>query len=213
MSDNDKRVTGFVVPVGNGGVGKTSLARVLLEYSRELEGYEAFIETRVTKNLEFEFVPIVWEENGKRFKVMAQILVPPGQKIMEDRKKGRSYEQVIDIYRFHIKRADVVLLVYSILEEDSWKDIHYWVNEVSDLIHDYTQYILLGTHLDQVDQRAVIWEDIAGERGRLMELLKEVTPSWKGSCELLEVSNRTGKNIGRLRVLLAEGILKAGQHI
>lgn len=207
------RATGFVLPVGNGGVGKTSLARVLLEFSRDQDRYEALIETKVTKNLEFEFVPIPWEENGKHFRVMAQILVPPGQKIMKKKQQGRSYEQVIDIYRFHIRRVDVVLLVYSILQEDSWRDIHYWVKEVSDLVHDHTQYILLGTHLDSVEQRTVIWEDIARERRELMTLLREVEPSWEGSCELLEVSNRTGQNIDRLRELLAEGILKAGQYI
>jgi len=213
VGEDITRATGYVLPVGNGRVGKTSLSRVLLEYSQDQKGYEDLIDTRVTKNLEFEFVPIFWEVEGRAYRVMAQILVPPGQKIMKDRKAGRTYEQVIDIYRFHIKRVDVVLLVYSILQEDSWHDIHYWVHEVSDLTHDHTQYILVGTHLDQVEERTVIWEDIAGERDALMRLLKQERPSWQGSCELLEVSSRTGQNIPRLRELLAAGILKAGCHI
>lgn len=213
MDDRDTRATGFVLPVGSGGVGKTSLSRVLLEYNREQEAYEEVIQTRVTKNLEFEFVPLQWDQDGQEFRVLAQILVPPGQTMLAEQQAGRTYEQVIDIYRFHIRRVDVVILVYSILRDDSWKDLHYWAREVSDLTHDNTQYILLGTHLDQIEDRAVVWEDVAGERGELVNLLKEIQPSWKGSCELLEISNRTGENVQTLREMLAEGILKAGGYI
>jgi len=211
--DSVEHATGFILPVGNGGVGKTSLARVLLEFDQDQEGYEDLIETRVTKNLEFEFVPLSWKQGGQDYRVMAQVLVPPGQKLLEKHESGRTYEQVIDIYRFHIRRVDVVLLVYSILRADSWNDLHYWVNEVADLTHDRTQYILLGTHLDQVENRAVIWEDIASERKELVRLLQEVQPSWQGTCELLEISNRTGQNVERLRDLLAAGILKAAGKI
>jgi predicted transcriptional regulator len=59
----------------------------------------------------------------------------------------------------------------------------------------------------------VIWEDIASERKELVRLLQEVQPSWQGTCELLEISNRTGQNVERLRDLLAAGILKAAGKI
>jgi len=75
---NMERATGFVLPVGNGGVGKTSLARVLLEFDQDQEGYEDLIETRVTKNLEFEFVPLSWKQGDQNYRVMAQPGDGPG---------------------------------------------------------------------------------------------------------------------------------------
>ena len=46
--------------------------------------------------------------------VLHQYLVPPGQKALDLSESGRSFENIIEIYRSLIRRVDVVLLSYRI---------------------------------------------------------------------------------------------------
>ncbi|MFW9928551.1 MAG: hypothetical protein ACFFD1_04090 [Candidatus Thorarchaeota archaeon] len=152
MPEKKKRnVTGFVVPVGEGATGKTSLAHVLNNIADDQFNYENIIKNITkTKNLEFEFVPCLLDHYPKtNYQVMIQILVPPGQKNSKGKKNSRSYEDIIDIYRFHIKRVDVVLLTYKVINSDTFNQLEFWIKKILELSNKTTQYILLGTYLDQ----------------------------------------------------------------
>ena len=83
-------VTGKVLPVGNGAVGKTSLAKMLLAYTPGKTDYLDTIQAiRRTNNLEFEFMVSKIDQGNTQFSVVSQLLIPPGQKVYECTDLGR----------------------------------------------------------------------------------------------------------------------------
>ncbi len=144
-----QKVTGFVFPVGNGAVGKSSLATAL-ELLPNLSP-----EPKKSTNLEFGYVLDRLEVRGQPYQVMQQYLVPPGQKEKEGISGGRSFEEVIKTYRFLFKQIDVILLTYKLIEVETFNDLEYWVEQALELSNPSTQYILVGTHLDMDHSREV----------------------------------------------------------
>jgi len=198
------RVTGFVLPVGSGGVGKTSVSRVLDSIGRGGVSGGNFIHSiRKTKNLEFEYVTTIQTFQSIQYAVTLQFLVPPGQKQSEGDPSGRSFENVIDIYRFAIRRVDVVLFTYDMATRESFDDLAYWVEAVGKLLNDATHFILLGTHMDRVNELEVALEDIEQGMAYLRKEIVVMHPSWEGRCTHLEVSNLTGENLELLLSNLA----------
>jgi len=209
MSDHATRVTGFVIPVGNGAVGKTTLALTLSQESIPASWHQQIQEIRKSKNLEFEFVPDYFTYHGQPYKVLQQYLIPPGQKREDGSVDGRSFDDVMDIYRFHIRRIDVAILSYKITAINTFHDIEFWVRKVVPLINDRTNFILVGTHLDLSQAREVDEDRVAKGRAHITKLMKKCQPSWHGYCLAMEVSNMSGENIRRLRNLISCGILHA----
>lgn len=202
--------TGFVIPVGNGAVGKSSIGRVLDGLSPGNHGYQRLINSvRKTNNLEFEFIPESLTYRDRIYRVMIQMLIPPGQKRSEGDRTSRSFEDVIDIYRFHIRRVDVVLFTYNLTSQESFFDIGQWLHSVSGLCREFTHFVLLGTHLDLVDQREVGDEQIDAGVTFLKSQLKGLIPNWRGKCYRHEVSNLTGDRMRELKQYLAWSILHA----
>ncbi len=108
--------TGFVLPIGDGGVGKSSIARIIDVVNQNQFSYAEIINIiPQTKNIEFEFIKTNLIDNGNDISVMIQFLVPPGQLILEFDELGRTYEQVMNIYKFYIRRVDVLILTYDII--------------------------------------------------------------------------------------------------
>jgi GTPase SAR1 family protein len=208
MSDAIK-VTGVVLPVGNGAVGKTSLALTLQQDILPNTWGESLARLKKTKNLEFEFPSDQVEIDGNQYRVVQQFLIPPGQRKSEGDNSGRSYEDVIAIYRFHIRRVDVVLLSYMITRLESFSDLEYWIHQVGDLCNDNTDFILVGTHLDMEEQREVLPMNVAAGKAYVEKILQQLRPAWRGECIALEVSNHSGANIRTLRHLISRSILRA----
>lgn len=203
-----QQLTGFIVPVGNGAVGKTSVARVLDLFSRGEVVNEVVLQNlRKTKNLEFEYITTRQIFSGVEYAISLQFLVPPGQKHSEGDSASRSFEQVIDIYRSIIRRVDIVLFTYDLTNHESFHDLAFWVDSVDPLINDLTHFILLGTHLDRTDYTEITKEEIDQGLEYLRKELLGLRPSWKGECTHLEVSSLSGENLNVLLRYLAGSLV------
>jgi hypothetical protein len=196
------------MPVGNGAVGKTTLARVLDSLGRcGVISEEVIQGVRKTNNLEFEYINTHQTFGNTQFSVTLQFLVPPGQKQSEGDQTGRSFEKVIEIYQTTIRRVDMVLFTYSLTNHESFHDLTYWVDSISRLINDKTNFILLGTHLDQPDKREVTREEINEGLEYLRNEILFLRPTWVGRSSQMEVSSITGQNLDFLLKYLAACVI------
>lgn len=192
------------MPVGNGSVGKSSVAKVLDQLGNESMTYIDLLGSiSKTKNLEFEFVPASLSYQGIPYKIMIQMLIPPGQSNNHSDGDGRSYEEVIHIYRFYIRRVDVVLLTYSLADRESFYATELWLSKVAELCNYRTCFILLGTHLDQSERREVEQDQISSGMEFLSRHTPTLIPAWQGKFTHLEISNLTGYHINELKKYLA----------
>ena len=207
-----KRVTGFVMLVGNGAVGKTTIAQVLeLINKGELPDTGVLKKIRKTNNMEYEFITTQQVIGNTHYSVTLQFLVPPGQKQSDGDASGRSFEQVLEIYKPTIHRLDVVLFTYDMVSRESFHDLVYWIDGVGDLLNDATHFILLGTHLDQENELEITREDIDKGLDYMANQMREMRPSWKGNFARLEVSNLTGENLNDLLYYLAGSVISSRQ--
>lgn len=207
-----KRVTGFVMLVGNGAVGKTTIAQVLeLINKGELPDTGVLKKIRKTNNMEYEFITTQQVIGNTHYSVTLQFLVPPGQKQSNGDASGRSFEQVLEIYKPTIHRLDVVLFTYDMVSRESFHDLVYWIDGVGDLLNDATHFILLGTHLDQENELEITREDIDKGLDYMANQMREMRPSWKGNFARLEVSNLTGENLNDLLYYLAGSVISSRQ--
>jgi len=204
------KATGFVLPVGSGAVGKTSLARAIHKGTLPLDWAKHLNQTRKTTNIEFECIVDTFTYRGDFYKVLQQILVLPGQRSEEGDTSSRSFEQVLDIFRFHIRRIDVLLLSYNLTHWESFLELEPWLELASDLINENTSVILVGTHLDLDAWREVHPVDLRQVCEYLPDIIRELNPSWQGKLSSIEVSNKTGTNLDTLRRSISIAILDAG---
>lgn len=205
-------LTGFVMPVGNGAVGKTTVSRVLDWVSRGKQiDQESIINIRKTNNLEFEYITTQQIFGTARFNVTLQFLIPPGQKEADGDSTGRSFERVMEIYQSSIHRLDVVLFTYDLGKVETFHDLVYWVDGVGKLMNDATHFILLGTHLDQKDENEITKAEILKGLEYLRREIINLRPNWQGNCTSLEVSCTSGQNLAILLRYLAGSVIKSRQ--
>ena len=200
------------MPVGNGAVGKTSLALTLQHNQLPPDWKEFLGKVQKTKNLEFQYVTDLLNTPQEEYQILHQYLIPPGQKEFELNPRSRTYDQVMQIYQSIIRRIDVVLLSYKITHLETFHDLEYWVEKVSEVCSDRTNFILVGTHLDQKENREVMKESISSGKEYVIELMKGLRTTWRGHCSSIEVSNLSGENIIHLRKLISQGILLAADR-
>ncbi len=198
-----KKITGFVLPVGNGAVGKTSLSNALELTEKDQKA------TKKSMNLEFGYVIDKIVIRNQPFQVLQQYLVPPGQKELESFNDGRSYEQIIKTYRFMFKQIDVVLLSFRIVEMESFNDLEYWVNQALELSNPHTQFILVGTHLDMDKLREVTPDMIRNGCEFVRSCILARYPGWEGKVPAIEISTTNRQNMDLLKNAVSVGILRA----
>jgi len=205
-------LTGFVMPVGNGAVGKTTVSRVLDWVSRGQQIDEKSINSiRKTNNLEFEFVTTQQIFGTTHFNVTLQFLIPPGQKEADGDSTGRSFERVMKIYQPSIHRLDVILFTYDLGKVETFHDLVYWVDGVGKLMNDASHFILLGTHLDQRDENEISTGEIKAGLEYLRREIINTRPDWQGNCTTLEISCTSGENLTILLRYLAGSVIKSRQ--
>lgn len=209
---NVRSLTGFVMPVGNGAVGKTTVSRVLewVSKGRQID-QNSLNNIRKTNNLEFEYITTQQIFGSTHFNVTLQFLIPPGQKEADGDQTGRSFERVMKIYQPSIHRLDVVLFTYDLGKNETFHDLVYWVDVVGSLMNDATHFILLGTHLDQRDVSEISEDEIKNGLDYLRKEILTNRSSWQGNCTNLEVSCTTGENLSILLRYLAGSVLKSRQ--
>jgi len=213
MSDTKtKKITGYVMPVGNGAVGKTSMALTLQHDQLPADWQNYLKAVKKTINMEFQYATDKLEAPKTQYHILHQYLIPPGQKDFEVDPRSRSYDDVLEIYAPIIRRIDVVLLSYKVTQLDSFNDLEYWVEKTSGICNDKTNFILVGTHLDQKDHREVSKESIVTGTKYVYQLLKGIRTTWQGHCTSLEVSNTSGENIRNLKTLISQGLILSSGH-
>ncbi len=198
-----KKATGYVLPLGNGAVGKSTLPVVLDDQNQQP------VKTGKSVNMEFSYVIDRLVVRDQAFQVTQQYLVPPGQKEEEGISGGRSFEQIINMYKFMIKQIDVILLSYKLVELDSFNDLEFWVNRALEISTPSTQYILVGTHLDLDHSREVSNEMIINGSQFIKERVQSKYPDWQGKVPALEISITDKQNTALLRNAVSVGILRS----
>lgn len=199
--------TGFVLPVGDGKVGKSSIARIIDIVNENQFSYAEIINIiPQTKNIEFEFIKTYLKENNSEISIMIQFLVPPGQLILEFDELGRTYEQVMKIYKFYIRRVDVLILTYDITKSTSFKNIDMWLKAAQEYVSDRTQIVIVATHSDMSDHREVSLSQLKRKVDTIKTDILKINPTWKGSTAGLEISNLSGENLVELKQLIAQKI-------
>lgn len=198
-----QKATGFVLPIGNGAVGKSTLPAVLDDQNQQP------VKTGKSVNMEFSYVIDRLVVRDQAFQVTQQYLVPPGQKEDEGISGGRSFEQIINMYKFMIKQIDVILLSYKLVELDSFNDLEFWVNRALEISTPSTQYILVGTHLDMDHSREVSNEMIVNGSKFIKERVQNKYPDWQGRVPALEISITDKQNTALLRNAISVGILRS----
>jgi hypothetical protein len=198
-----RKVTGFVLPVGNGAVGKSTLPAVL-DMQNGPEGRQG-----KSLNLEFGYVTDQLVIRDQAYQVMQQYLVPPGQKENEGISGGRSFEQVMETYSFMVKQIDVVLLSYKLVELDSFNDLEFWVTRALEFSQPTTQFILVGTHLDMEHSREVTQEMTVSGSAFIRERIQQKYPDWQGKVPSFEISAINKQNTALLRNAVSVGILRS----
>ncbi len=209
-----EKITGYVMFVGNEAVGKTTVSKVLvLTNQGDKPNQEMLSGISKTNNLEYEFLTTDQQIGDKDFSVTLQFLVPPGQKTGDGGPAGRSFEEVIDIFRPTIHRLDVVLFTYDMTSMASFHDLVYWIDGVGDLLNDASHFILLGTHLDQENDLEITRGEIEEGLGYLADEMRTMRPNWTGNFARLEVSNLTGENFDSLLYYLSGSVISSRQMI
>ena len=209
-----EKVSGYVMLVGNGAVGKTTVSKVLaLTNQGDQPSQEILNGIRKTNNLEYEFVTTHQQIGDKDYSVTLQFLIPPGQKKADGDATGRSFEEVMDIFRPTIHRLDVVLFTYDMTSMASFHDLVYWIDGVGDLLNDASHFILLGTLLDRENDLEITRGDIEEGLEYLAGEMRTMRPSWKGNFARLEVSNLTGENLDSLLFYLAGSVISSRNMI
>lgn len=203
------RTTGYVVPVGNGAVGKSCLAIIMRDLGKLDSPFEKIARVNKSMNMEFEYISDRFLYEQRQFLVTQQFLIPPGQKDLEGDATGRSFEKVMEIYRFMIRRIDVVLLAYSITDLYSFHDLEFWVSKVEEFTTDQTHYIVVGTHLDQEHRREVTPANLVVGCDYIEQRIRQNRSQWNGYCQGLEVSNAIGTNLLSLKRAISQAILRS----
>jgi GTPase SAR1 family protein len=197
-----QRLTGTILSLGDGAVGKTTLTMLLTD---EMTAESV---TRKTKNLEFEFFCDNISTDQMEFRINQQFFTPPGQKECEGDKTSRSFEEIIEIYRDLISIPQVILLVYDLANMESFHNLEYWVEQAIQLMDEKTEFILVGTHLDEIDLQEVDQELIFNGIRFIEQSIRTILPEWLGLCQHIEISGKTTANLAALRRLISQNILR-----
>jgi len=206
-------VTGSVFPIGDGGVGKTALAKAMSEFKETSVKMECLDGLKKTVNMEFEFVSCKCPTTDEA--ILLQMYVPPGQRSNEQAMELGTFEKVLDTYSFmpNMQNISVVLLVYKLSEFRTLAVLESWLEAaiMNGLMKSFTSVVLVGTHLDIVPfdvKPEQVTQAVEFVRSRIEDSLS----SWQGCVEQTYVSNVTATGIRDLRKVISELVCMA-QHL
>ena len=206
-------VTGSVFPIGDGGVGKTALARAMAEHTEDSTKIECLDGIKKTVNMEFEFVTTTCKAADEA--ICIQMYVPPGQRSIDQSSDLGTFEKVMDTYSFmpNMQNISVVLLTYKLSEFRTLAALESWLMTamMHGLIKSHTSVILVGTHLD-ITPFDVKPEQVKQAVDFVRSKIEENIDNYQGVVDQTYVSNVTGTGIIQLKKELAELVCMA-QHL
>jgi GTPase SAR1 family protein len=206
-------ITGSVFPIGDGGVGKTSLSKVMAKHKNSSTKVDCIDGLKKTVNMEFDFVKCECETSDEA--ILIQMYVPPGQRNIDQAEELGTFEKVLDTYSFmpNMQNISVLLLVYKLSEFRTLAVLESWLETaiMNSLIKPFTSVVLIGTHLDisPFDVKpAQVMQAVEFVRSKIEESVQ----NWRGCVEQTYISNTTGTGIPELRKELGELVCMA-QHL
>ena len=206
-------ITGSVFPIGDGGVGKTALAKAMVEHTEDATRVECIDGLKKTVNMEFEFVTTSCDTTNEVISI--QMYVPPGQRSIDQAKEIGTFEKVLDTYSFmpNMQNISVILLVYKLSEFRTLAVLESWLMTamMRGLVKPYTNVILVGTHLD-ITPFDVKPEQVEQAIDFVRSKVEDSIPNYRGYINQTYVSNVTGTGILDLKREIAELVCMA-QHI
>ena len=183
FNNNDKPIYIFkICLIGNGGVGKTCIARRLC-----LDTFDA--NTKLTIGIDFytHDIPIII--NGEESFVRLSIWDFGGQ------------EQFKKMFSYYIHGANGVFLVFSLFNlNNSLLGLNWWNEHLSKILHKNTPKILLGTKSDLVQ-----------DPEKVDELVIESFRVKHDSLPFYKTSSKEDYNIHGVFLNMVESILKKNE--
>ena len=206
-------ITGSVFPIGDGGVGKTALAKAMAEHREDATRVECLDGIKKTVNMEFEFVTTSCEAADEA--ICIQMYVPPGQRSIDQADDLGTFEKVMDTFSFmpNMQNISVILLTYKLSEFRTLAALESWLMTamMHGLIKLHTSVILVGTHLD-ITPFDVKPEQVAQAVDFVRSKIEENISNYRGVVDQTYVSNVTGTGIIQLKKDLSELVCMA-QHL
>lgn len=203
-------ITGSVFPIGDGGVGKTALSKVMSEHKDTSTRVECIDGLKKTVNMEFDFVNCKCPTSDEA--ILIQMYVPPGQRSIDQAEELGTFEKIMDTYSFmpNMQNISVLLLVYKLSEFRTLAVLESWLETavMNSLIKSFTSIVLVGTHLD-ITPFDVKPEQVRQAVDFVRLKVEESLPNWRGCVEQTYVSNVTGTGIPELRTELEELVCMA----
>jgi len=175
--EKDITCTGGVVFIGDGAVGKTHTAMNLASYKKG--SFFNFDCSNISKSVNLEFDYFILYSNIEKYKVTisSQLFIMPGQKGRAEVGQGLAFEDAVDMY-FNVRSInDVIILIltYSLSDVRTFQNLEYWLNKAIDheLISDFTNIVLLGTHLDYAISTSVSDEMIEAGQNFISQSIED----------------------------------------
>ena len=145
--------------IGDVGAGKTSIINCFKDPNNKTSPDQTFLLDSVYKDIKLL---------NKRIRL--QIVDTSG------------LERYNSISAYYYRRANGIILVYSVDDETSFKRIHFWMDQTSSYIREDTVFLLVGSKSDLEEQRQV--STLQGE-----ELAKSL------KINFIEVSSKLNQNV------------------
>ena len=166
-----------ILIIGDSGVGKSSLMNRYID--------NMFVDSFInTIGVDFKIKTL--EINKKIVKL--QIWDTAGQ------------ERFRTIVSSYYRGANGIILVYYITNKETFDSLDGWLNEINKYANERAQKILIGTKLDLIDSREVLYTES-----------KEYAE--KHNMILIETSSKTSQNVNNAFVQLAELLIQENHVI
>ncbi len=215
--EKDITCTGGVVFIGDGAVGKTHTAMNLASYKQG--AFFNFDCSNISKSVNLEFDYFILYSNIEKYKVTisSQLFIMPGQKGRAEVGQGLAFEDAVDMY-FNVRTInDVVILIltYSLSDLRTFQNLEYWLNKAIDheIISDFTNIVLLGTHLDYAISTSVTDEMIESGQNFISQTIEDklgfhFSPK---KIQNIKISNLTKNGIDELQDAVSKAFFNAFQ--
>lgn len=203
---------GTVIPLGDGGAGKSILMRHLIDKTKSQEDALKLIQTiKKSLNVELEYDTKILEFEEKIVSTALEYYVFPGQK-QKTSTTARTFEETVAIYDFlpAFKKISVILMVYDTSNIDSLKSLEHWLLTAlsKGWITDQTKIILVSNKIDiQLPDSALI----GAVKERMVSIINEAGISFSESqISNVETSAASLEGIEKLRDEIFEWVAHYG---
>ena len=203
--ENNIYCTGGVVFVGDGFTGKTHTATNICAFKGK-EFHQIELQSfKKSVNIEFDYFIAQSHVEEYSITLSCQLFIMPGQKGRAGEKEGLAFEDAFDLYFDVATVQDVMALIltYNLADPISFQNLEYWLEKAIErnIIKEYTNYILVGTHGDKRGLHSITDNDLTSAK-RFISLKIQDKLGYDltiNKIHSIKVSNTTGEGIQELQ--------------